>query len=175
MVRSYSYIAACIIVLILSGSLTGCKGKAQKVKKPPVKKPVKTAPAVPKLDQKETYKVEKEVYTYDAKDRRDPFISLIRIEKEKAERRMSLSPIENFDVEEFKLIAIVSDRQRYYAMITLPDNKSFTVVKGMTLGLHGGTVDEITDKTVIIKEQVQDYRGRSITKETILKLRQEEE
>jgi Tfp pilus assembly protein PilP len=57
----------------------------------------------------------------------------------------------------------------------LPDNKSYTIRKGMTLGLYGGKVEDITKDKVLIREQVKDYRGQLKTKDTILKLRKEGE
>jgi Tfp pilus assembly protein PilP len=45
----------------------------------------------------------------------------------------------------------------------------------MTLGLYGGKVKEITENSVLIREQVKDYRGKLRIKDTILKLRKEEE
>jgi len=43
------------------------------------------------------------------------------------------------------------------------------------LGLYGGRVHEITKDSVIITEQIKDYKGQLKTKDTILKLRKEEE
>ena len=45
----------------------------------------------------------------------------------------------------------------------------------MTLGLYGGKVEAITNNTVLIREQIKDYRGQFKTKDTILKLRKEGE
>jgi type IV pilus assembly protein PilP len=145
-------------------------------KKPEATKsqPVSTAPqaATPQAE----VKVEKEVYTYEPKGRRDPFTSLVEVKSSGGQKPLKgASPIESFDIEEIKLIAIAWDRQQSYAMVTLPDNKSFTIRKGMTLGLFGGKVSEITRDSVIITEQIKDYKGQLKTKNTILKLRKEEE
>jgi Tfp pilus assembly protein PilP len=45
----------------------------------------------------------------------------------------------------------------------------------MTLGIYGGKVTEITKDAVIVTEQIKDYKGQLKTKDTILKLRKEEE
>lgn len=109
---------------------------------------------------------------YTAGKRRDPFIPLIV----KAEAKpKGLMPIENYEVSEFKLIAILWDNTRYYAVITLPDSKSYTIREGVKLGLHGGKVYKITKDSVIIREYVRDYKGALGPKDTILKLRREEE
>ncbi|BCB95500.1 hypothetical protein JZK55_04220 [Dissulfurispira thermophila] len=112
------------------------------------------------------------VVEYTAMKRRDPFIPLIV----KAEAKpKSLIPIESYDVSEFKLIAILWDKTKYYAVITLPDGKSYTIREGIKLGLHGGKVYKITKDSVIIREHLRDYKGVLSPKDTILKLRREEE
>jgi type IV pilus assembly protein PilP len=143
-------------------------------KKPEAAKPQPAATAPQAAGKQAEIKVEKEVYAYEPKGRRDPFTSLVEIKI--AKKPLKGSPdIESFDVEEIKLIAIAWDRQQSYAMVTLPDNKSFTIRKGMTLGIYGGKVSEIKRDSVIITEQVKDYKGQLKTKNTILKLRKEEE
>ena len=102
-------------------------------------------------------------------------MSLIVELKDKPKIKKKANPVENFDVDEIKLIAIAWEKNNNYAMITLPDGKSYTVKKGMTLGLHGGRIEEITQHSVKITEQVKNYKGQMTTKETILKLRQEGE
>lgn len=113
------------------------------------------------------------VYDYTAAGKRDPFIPLII--KADAKPQKGLIPIESYEVSEFKLIAILWDKTKYYAVITLPDGKSYTIREGMKLGLHGGKAYKITKDSVIIREQVRDYKGGLSPKDTILKLRREEE
>ncbi len=154
-------------VLILGA---GCKGKSAPPPSAAKKPPQKVAETPP---PKEEEKVEREAFTYDPKGRRDPFISLIEVAKAKPIRKKGATPIETYDVSEIKLSAVVWDSRQYYALIMLPDNKSYTLKKGMTLGLHGGRVEEITRDSVVIREHVMDYKGQLKTKDTILRLRKE--
>ncbi len=163
------------ILILLAFISPGCKGKGATDKKPVVNKPAANTPAASATVQKEEPKVEKEIYVYDPKGRRDPFMSLVQTIKTKAQRKKGATPIENFDVDEIKLIAIAWDSKQYYALITMPDKKSYTIRKGMTLGLNNGKVTDITSDSVFIKEQVKDYKGQTKEKDTILKLRKEEE
>jgi Tfp pilus assembly protein PilP len=169
-----------VVVLIAGLALffAGCKKEQQPPKPVAGKQTVQkqAAPAPPPAQQaKEEPKAEKEAYVYDQKGRRDPFVSLVQVAKEKPKRLRGSKPIENFDVDEIRLIAILWDSKQYYALITLPDGKSYTIRKGTTLGLYGGKVEEITRETVLIREHVKDYRGQLKTKDTILKLRKEGE
>jgi type IV pilus assembly protein PilP len=164
-----------LLILLLIAGFAGCGVDLSAPQKPVARKPAPKPFVTPVVVQKAELKVEREVYDYDPKGRRDPFKSLIIVQEPKAKKKIGLTPIENFDVDEIKLIAIVWDNRQYYAMVTLPDNKSYTITRDMTLGLYGGKVKEITENSVLIREQVKDYRGKLRIKDTILKLRKEGE
>jgi type IV pilus assembly protein PilP len=163
---------ACAFCIALAAC--GDKKTDQKGLQPKATAPQAAASAAPAAPQPEV-KAEKEVYTYEPKGRRDPFIALTELAKERPAKRKGSAPIEDVDVDEIRVIAIAWDSRQYYAMVTLPDKKSYTVRKGMTLGIYGGKVTEITKDAVIVTEQIKDYKGQLKTKDTILKLRKEEE
>jgi Tfp pilus assembly protein PilP len=163
------------IIMFLLLPFGGCKKEQAPVKKPMAEK-VKLAEV--KKDMKKSEEVKKvvqEVYTYDSRGRRDPFLPLITIAKEKPTKKKGASPIESFAIEEISLLAIARDKEKYYALIMLPDKKNFTITEGMTLGLQGGKVEKITEDSVLIREYVKDYKGNIKPKDTVLKLHKEEE
>jgi len=126
-----------LLIMLLTAGLAGCGDDKSKPAKFGVRDTVvKTAKVLP-VPAKPVTKFEQEVYPYDPKGRRDPFKSLVTFAV-KTKKKKGLSPLENFDVEEIKLIAIAWDNQQYYALITLPDNKSFTITKGAILGTYDG-------------------------------------
>lgn len=165
-----------LLIILLLLPFAGCKKKQTLVKKPV---PEKVQPAEVKKDTEapeEAKKPEQEVYVYDAKGKRDPFLSLITVAKAKEKPRIKpgASPVESYSVDEIDLIAIAWDQTKYYALIMLPDKKSYTIIEGMTLGLHGGKVEKITKDMVVIREYIKDYRGDIKPKDSILKLHREE-
>ena len=163
-----------VVLILISTGFYGCKGEvASKGKAAAVNTPAKTPAST--AAQSEAPKVEKEVYVYDPKGRRDPFMSLVSVAQAKDEKKFSSNPVENYDVDEIKLIAIAWDSRHYYAVVTLPDHKSYTIRKGMTLGLNNGKVTDITKDSVFIREQIKNYKGQVKPKDTILRLRKEEE
>ncbi len=167
-------ITCCLIVLLFLLPSAGC-GKEQA----PVKKPVagQVKPLSPTREVKspeETKKAEQEIYVYDPKGKRDPFFSLVTILKQKPERKKGSAPFESYSVDEINLLAIAWDNQKYYALIMLPDKKSYTITEGMKLGLYGGKVQKITKDMVVIREYIKDYKGDLKQKDSILKLRKEE-
>jgi Tfp pilus assembly protein PilP len=167
-------ITCCLIMLFLLLPFAGCKKEQAPVKKPMAGQ-VQPPPATPEVKSpEETKKAEQETYVYDAKGKRDPFLSLVTILKQKPERRKGSTPFESYSVDEINLLAIAWDNQKYYALIMLPDKKSYTITEGMKLGLYGGKVQKITKDMVVIREYMKDYKGDLKPKDSILKLRKEE-
>lgn len=128
------------------------------------------AGAVPQVSPEATNIVS---YEYIGYGRRDPFTSLIV--KKEPDKKKGMLPVESYEVSEFKLIAILWGRGGYYAVVTLPDGKSYTVKENMKLGLHNGKIYKINKDSVIIREQIRNERGVMGPQDTILKLRGEEE
>ncbi|HEX8947386.1 MAG TPA: pilus assembly protein PilP [Dissulfurispiraceae bacterium] len=141
-------------------------GKPQENKKP------EAAPPVAAQDVADKAKTAV-AYEYNPKGRRDPFAALIV--KAAPEKKRGLTPMENVETADVRLIAILWNKSGYYAVITLPDGKSYTIREGVKLGLNGGSVYKITKNSVIIREQARDERGRISRKDITLKLRREEE
>ncbi len=171
-------ITALVIIMI---AFAACKGKpnpragqqqAQQVQ--PAEAGKKAEGAVTPSEEK---KAEGDVYAYDPKGRRDPFLSIIeasKLEKEGEKKKKGLKPSETYDVADIKVIAIATDKNKYYAMIQLPDKKYFTIREGMTLGLYGGRVIKIGPNDVVVREMVRNYKGEIQPKDVILRLRKEE-
>ncbi|MEW6214953.1 MAG: pilus assembly protein PilP [Nitrospirota bacterium] len=162
-----------ILIIFLIIPFTGCK-KEQAVKKPMAEK-VQLSETKKNIEApEETKKVEQEVYAYDAKGRRDPFLPLVTVLKQKPTVKKGASPVESYGIDVIELIAIAWDKEKYYALIMLPDKKSYTITEGATLGLHDGKVQKITKDMVVIREYIKDYRGDVKPRDSVLKLRKEE-
>jgi type IV pilus assembly protein PilP len=167
---------ALIAILCLLIPLGACSKDPIPVKSPRVQR---AAPVEVKAQPQQAVEPEDaaqpKFYAYDPQGRRDPFLSLVKITKRKVVKKKGASPMESFSVEEIKLLAIASDKDENYALIILPNQKSFTIRKGMVLGLEGGKVEEITAEKVVIREYFKDYRGDLKPKDTVLKLHKGEE
>ena len=163
---------ACVCMLILSliAPLGGCSKDKPPPRKPAAKKPAPSAAQAEAKAPEEVKKFVPEHYAYNAKGRRDPFFTLILPKEAKPTKRVGASPMESYDIDQIQLMAVAKDFERYYALIRLPDKKTYTILEGMTLGLQGGKVTEITKEGVFIREYVRDYRGNIKPKDTFLKL-----
>lgn len=112
-------------------------------------------------------------YEYSGLDRRDPFAPLVS--KREGGREKGVSPLESYEVAEIKVIAILWAKNKYYAVFSLPDGKSYTVTDGNKVGTHNGVITKIVKDSVVIKERVRDVRGVMSPRDIVLRLRGEEE
>ena len=123
------------------------------------------------------FKIRKPTYTYKSVGGRDPFRSLIQTVEEAATTAdnpsKERSPVEKYNISQLKLIAVVSAGSEAFALVVLPDGKSYTIREGMKVGLHGGVVKEIRSDQVIVDVDYEDHKGKIKTEEVFLKLRQE--
>lgn len=165
-------ITCCLLILSVLLPFAGCKKGQAPVKKPMAGQVQPPAATKEVRGSEETKMAEQEIYAYDAKGKRDPFLSLVTMLK--PERRKGSTPFESYGVDEINLLAIAWDDQKYYALIMLPDKKSYTITEGMKLGLFGGKVQKITKDMIVIREYIKDYRGDLKPKDSILRLRKEE-
>lgn len=160
--------------VIISGFfiLQSCSGKgpSSKTASP---KPSQTPIQQATIEVKEP-QLEEKIYEYSKKGKRDIFVPLLS----KTVKEVSLkaqSPLENYDVRAIKILGIIQSAKFSLAEALLPDGKSYTLKEGMTVGIYGGKISKITKDSVIVNEQVKDFKGQLKTKETILRLREEEE
>lgn len=127
------------------------------------------------VQAEDRFELKKETYIYRSEGKRDPFLSIITAAKEiKKKKKKKLVPTEDYDLSQMALIAIVWGKDTRYALVGLPNGKYYTIRTGMPLGIHGGKVMRITEKTVLVREFIPDYKGRLSPQDTVLKLHKEE-
>jgi len=108
-------------------------------------------------------------FRYDPTGRRDPFKSLLQLEKKQRDIA-SLPPIQQFDLEAAKVVGVVVDPGRgAQAMIRAPNGQTFVIRKGSIIGKNEGEVVEITLKGILVVEKYLDFMNRETRKETFLK------
>ena len=108
-------------------------------------------------------------FRYNPTGRRDPFKSLLQLEKKQRDVA-ALPPIQQFDLETVKVVGIVVDPARgAQAMIRAPNGQTFVVRKGTIIGKNEGEVVEITMKGILVVEKFLDFMNRETRKETFLK------
>lgn len=128
---------------------------------PPAKAP--TPPPPPQTEGDDD--VADLAYAYSPIGKRDPFRSLFD-ELREVDGSQDLKPLQKFELDQLKLVAIVSRIATPYAMVEDPDHKGHTLTRGTLIGKNWGRVAQITPECVVIKEEYRDYTGRKVTNKT---------
>ena len=148
--------------------LNACGSPATPPKRPP---PQRAKPNVPKAAHDSAAKVIETIdgtetaYVYSPIGKRDPFRSLFDNFQQNANAEQ-LTDLQKFELDQFKLVAIVTNISSPYAMVEDPESRGHTLIRGKLIGKNWGRVSHITTDCVIIKEDYRDYTGRKITNTT---------
>lgn len=166
--------------ILLTGLIvTGCKkGGPQAQQRPaqkqqagqpssqpgtPAEQPQQQATAV-KVEEVKT--MEQQVFRYEALGLVDPFEPIIG----KQEGASPVSPLEQYSLDQLKLVAIIWGVSEPRAMVEDPQGKGYIIKKGTKIGKNQGVVIKILDNEVVILETYVDLLNRRKTNEVSLKL-----
>ncbi|MCA9554600.1 MAG: pilus assembly protein PilP [Myxococcales bacterium] len=121
------------------------------------------APAAPTEGGEED--VNEIAYAYSPIGKRDPFRSLFdQLQRDDATQQ--LTELQKFELDQLRLVAIVSRIATPYAMVEDPSGKGHTLTRGTLIGKNWGRVAQIDPECVVIKEEYRDYTGRKVTNKT---------
>lgn len=159
------YLAYLLIVVCLSFGISGCMeddagSSSPQVKKAASKPPVKN---VVKVEDKKEEPKEPE-FRYVAEGRRDPFVPLSKIKKPfRVEKRDEpATPLQSYDISQFRLIGVIVGKGDPKAMVVAPDGKSYVLAKGTKIGKNNGVVEDINGEVILVKEKYYDFTGNVI-------------
>lgn len=107
------------------------------------------------------------VYTFNPLAvKRDPF------EMPDLSSKSVQSDLEQYDLNEMNLVAILTGMGRPQAMLVLPNGKTHIVQVGDRVGRHSGKIFRIKENEIVVKETFRDYQNKSRTSLTNLVLAQ---
>jgi len=131
--------------------------------------PAAAVQAAPQIPAQGELLVPGSEFRYDATGRRDPFKSLLELEKKQRDISL-LPPIQQVDLELFKVIGVVVDPvSGAQAMVRGPNNQTFVVRVGTIIGKNEGEILEISLNGIRVLEKFLDFMNRETRKETFLK------
>jgi len=144
--------------------------------------PATTTPIAAKEVQKTitqgaaTTAVEKPVtaYSYISLGRRDPFAPLVTKE-EKQTKAGERPPLERYNLDDFKLTAVLRGGFGDNAVVEAPDGKGYIIHVGTIIGPNKGVVKKITENKLIVEEKYKNFSGGSERKEIVIDLRKKQE
>ena len=129
-----------------------------------VLKPATPSPAV------ETKEGKKEEVAADI-TKKNPFKSFLTNLKEKKEKEVvPTTPLQKYELDQLKLVAVVWGVNGSVAMVEAPDGKGYSVKKGDLIGRRGGRVKRIEKNMVVVEERFTEAAGEGITSEFTIKL-----
>ncbi|MBV5340700.1 MAG: pilus assembly protein PilP [Deltaproteobacteria bacterium] len=165
-----------IAAVFLCALLLAACGKKQTPEPPPAPSP-KVVAVQPMPVQKQSSSSVRlsppTVNQFDFSTKKDPFKPFVAVktvqntspESIRRAKRNSL-PIHSFDVNQFKLIGIISSGRENQAMVTDPGGKGYVLKVGMFIGKNDGKIISINSSGVEVLEQFKDDNGR-VRKEKI--------
>ena len=111
-------------------------------------------------------------FVYEPEGMRDPFRSF---EWERLELTDSLlGPLEQFDVSQLSLLAVVWKTNSARGLIRDPSGQSYIIGVGARVGKNDGTVVGIDDNLVVVKETYVDYLGHETKQDVEMRIRRSE-
>jgi type IV pilus assembly protein PilP len=169
----FIFILVIIIGLWAAGcdqlSLPGANKQQKAAPKAPPAAPQQAATAPSALPEKE--EVEHD-YVYDPTGKRDPFQPFIAAQMPvmPTGEQIHVTPLQKYDLNELKLVAIIVGAGEGTAMVEDPEGKGYIIKKGVYVGTNYGEVKAVLKDQVIIEERYKDYTGQVKEKEIILRL-----
>ena len=127
-------------------------------------------PAAVKQDKTRFESVAKS-YVYNPEGKRDPFRSILLDLARQEQTDVPRAPLEQFELPQLALTAIIWETTRPRALITDPGGRSFVVMKGSRIGKNSGRVVHIGDNLVLVKETYVDFAGEQSTKDVEMRIR----
>ncbi len=115
-----------------------------------------------------------EWYRYRAEGRRDPFLSVLDVGQGPVRRDGPLTPLEQFEPSQLRLVGVIWNSDGYRALLETPDGMAYTADLGTAIGVNG-TVSNISEENLIVRQSVQDIFGGEKTLEVELTLYPSEE
>lgn len=142
--------------------------KAKKAKKPNAG-PAQQAAAGEEGAAEENFAALATGYRYEAEGKRDPFRPF-RISPKNNESEIG-GPLEQFELEQLEVVAVVWSAQKPRAMVSDPSGGTYTIGVDSKMGKNKGRVIHIGDNLVLVKETYVDFAGERTTKDVELRIR----
>ena len=162
----YFWISVCILTAYGCGS-SGDVPIAQKFALPTLGKTLTPQTALPPSTGPSALPAKTEPH-YDPAGKPDPFQPPVL----ESSRRTQVPPLQQFEVTEFELVAIVSGTGENRALVQDASGKGYLIKVGTPIGKNQGRVVAIADRRILIEEKIKDFLGREKSRTVALKIPQ---
>lgn len=110
-------------------------------------------------------------YAYDPTGKRDPFRSYV-LEEAARRNRGERGPLEQFELGQLALQAVVWGTDKPRALVTDPQGRGYIVREGTPMGKNSGLVTKIGDSTLVVRETYEDTLNVRTEKDIEMRIRQ---
>ncbi|HIB53385.1 MAG TPA: hypothetical protein EYO39_00935 [Nitrospirales bacterium] len=117
---------------------------------------------------------QEEPYRYHSEGRRDPFRSILDVEQSSVRTGAPLTPLEQFEPHQLRLVGIIWNSAGYHALLETPDGMAYTARLGTAIGVSG-TVSSVSEDHLVVQQSVRDVFGENKFQEVALNLYPDEE
>jgi type IV pilus assembly protein PilP len=165
-------IAVALAALVLAAA--ACS--KPKPARPKAAAPAAAAPAAPAAPQAaEAQKPADPEWAYTSVGRRDPFRSFLSELKASAGALATrcATPLGRFELEQLKLVAVITGLEDPVAMVEAPTGTGYAVRRGACIGKNGGTVAAVRSGEVVVSEWAIRADGTRDRTQTVLRLPKE--
>ncbi len=134
----------------------------------PVATPVAVAPA-------EAKPAEQAEWSYSSVGKRDPFRSFLT-ELDRGPGGLATrcaTPLGRFELEQLKLVAVVTGLEDPVAMVEAPTGRGYSVRRGACIGKNGGVVAAVRSGELVVSEWAVRADGTRDRTQTVLRLPKE--
>jgi type IV pilus assembly protein PilP len=149
-------------------------GCADKPKPPPAAKVAAAAPApapAPAAAAEEAKKPAEAEWSYSSVGKRDPFRSFLA---EANKKSLGISPcstpLGRFELEQLKLVAVITGLEDPIAMVQAPGGVGYSVRRGACIGKNGGTVSAVRTGEIVVAEWAIRADGTRDRTQTVISL-----
>ena len=166
-------IARSLLALALLLALVACgssKPAAPRAAAPAAAAPAAAAPAAPAAA--EPKKPAEPEWSYSSAGKRDPFRTYLA-ELEKSQGGLTTrcaTPLGRFEVEQLKVVAVVTGLEDPIAMVEAPTGVGYSVRRGACIGKNGGVVASIRSGEIVVTEWAVRADGTRDRAQTVLRL-----
>jgi type IV pilus assembly protein PilP len=159
--------------LLALAALAACADK--KPARPVVPAAPAAAPAPAVAAAPEEKKSDTPEWSYSSVGKRDPFRSYLT-ELAKAQGGLATrcaTPLGRFELEQLKLVAVVTGLEDPVAMVEAPNGVGYAVRRGACMGKNGGVVAAVRSGEVVVSEWAMRADGTRDRTQTVLRLPKE--
>jgi type IV pilus assembly protein PilP len=166
MIKNQNKKLSCLLLFtFLAMVAVGCKKKEAPPPQPvPESKPVASQVAPVQKQMSSVQTITGAGSPFDFNYKKDPFKPYVVETKAPTPKtgapRIGGLPIQNYEVNQFRVLGIITGLKQDSALVVDPAGKSYVVKPGMEIGKNNGRIVKITTTTIEVFEQFRDEEGK---------------